>query len=267
MTNTGKSIRLERIINRNTGKTIIVPMDHGAGEGPISGLNNMGDIVDKVATGGANAVLGHVVLPLRGHRTHGKDIGLIMHLSVSTCVNPLDKNNKVLVSTVERAVKMGADGVSVHINIGSKTESEQIKNLGEVSEKCAEWGMPLLAMMYPRGEGLTKDEKSPEMVKLAARIGAELGADIVKTYYTGNTESMKDVVKGCPVPVVIAGGSKLSDEDNLKAIKGAMDAGCAGISIGRNVFQNSNPEKFIAAASKIIHGGFSYEDAICFLKS
>ena len=266
MSTTGKQIRIERILDRNTGKTIIIPMDHGVSDGPIPGLTDMGRAVDAVASGGANAVIGHLGLPLHGHRHHGNDVGLILHLSASTCVNASDKNDKVIVNTVERALKMGADGVSVHVNVGSKTESKQLQDLGEIAGRCLEWGMPLLAMMYPRGEGLTKGEKSPEMVKLAARIGAELGADIVKTYYTGDPETMREVVKGCPVPVVIAGGSKLSDEDTLKMIRGAMDSGCAGLSMGRNAFQHDNPEKFVAAASKIVHGDVSFEEALTFLQ-
>lgn len=266
MTTTGKQIRMERIIDRNTGKTIIVPMDHGVTVGPIGGLTDMGRTVDAVASGGANAVIGHLGLPLHGHRHHGNDVGLILHLSASTCVNATDPNDKVIVNTVQRAIKMGADGVSVHVNVGSKTESKQLEALGEIAGQCLEWGMPLLAMMYPRGEGLTSDEKSAEMVKLAARIGAELGADIIKTYYTGDAESMKEVVKGCPVPVVIAGGSKMNEKETLEMIRGAMDAGCAGLSMGRNAFQHENPEKFVAAAAKIVHGDATVEEALAFLQ-
>jgi len=267
MSMTGKSIRIERILDRNTGKTIIVPLDHGVSVGPIDGLLDLGRTVDAVAAGGANAVLGHLGLPLHGHRHHGKDVGLILHLSASTCVNATDQNDKVIVNTVERAVKMGADGVSVHINIGSKTESKQLEDLGRIAGECLEWGMPLIAMMYPRGEGLTANEKSAEMVALAARVGAELGADIIKTYYTGDAESMRKVVEGCPAPVVIAGGSKLSDEETLKIIRGAMDAGCAGLSMGRNAFQHEDPERFVAAAAKIVHGDASVEEALAFLKN
>lgn len=262
----GKAIRIERIMNRETGKTVIVPMDHGVTVGPIDGLLDMGKSVDNVARGGANAVVGHVGLPRWGHRHYGKDIGLILHLSASTCVNPTDPNDKVLVNTVERAIKMGADGVSVHVNIGSKSESKQLEILGKIADQCEEWGIPLLAMMYPRGEGLTDDEKSPAMVKLAARIGAELGADIIKTYYTGDPASMKEVIAGCPAPVVIAGGSKKSDEESLQMIRGAMDAGCAGLSMGRNAFQHEIPENFVAAACAIVHDDKSVEDAIKILK-
>ncbi|HQB62209.1 MAG TPA: fructose-bisphosphate aldolase, partial [Spirochaetota bacterium] len=100
MINIGKSIRMERIMNRETGKTVIVPMDHGVSVGPIEGLIDMAKTVDMIADGGANAVLGHIGLPKYGHRRSGKDIGLILHLSASTSLSPYP-NKKVLVNTVE----------------------------------------------------------------------------------------------------------------------------------------------------------------------
>jgi len=101
----GKEIRLERIMDRNTGRTIIVPLDHGVTLGPIPGLVDLGATIDLVADGGANAVIGHVGLALHGHRGHGQDVGLIMHLSASTSIGP-DPNDKVLVNTVTNALKM-----------------------------------------------------------------------------------------------------------------------------------------------------------------
>src|SRR5690606_34775819 len=121
-------------------------------------------------------------------------------------------NHKVLVTSVEKALKLGADAVSVHVNVGSEREPEMLIKLGTVAEICDDWGMPLIAMMYPRGEKI-KDEHDPEVVKLAARAGAELGADIIKTNYTGDPETFREVVKGCPVPVVIAGGPKIETEE------------------------------------------------------
>jgi DhnA family fructose-bisphosphate aldolase class Ia len=121
--------------------------------------------------------------------------------------------------------------------------------------------MPLLAMMYPRGPKI-EDEGDVAVVKHAARVGAELGADIIKCPYTGSAESFKEVVDGCPVPVVIAGGSKLTDEETLKMIEGAMKAGAAGISMGRNAFQHESPSRFVKAAVAMVHEGASVEDAL-----
>lgn len=262
---TGKAIRLERIINRETGCSVIVPMDHGVTVGPIPGLIDMGKAVDQVANGGANAVIGHLGLPLHGHRKSGKDVGLILHLSASTSLNT-DPNQKVLVSTVERCIRMGADAVSIHVNLGADTEAQMLKDLGAVSLSCMEWGMPLLAMMYCRGKKI-KNEYDVKVVKHAARVAAELGCDIVKLVYTGSPETFREVVEGCSIPVVIAGGERMeTDREVLQMVRGMKDAGGRGVSIGRNVFQAKDPTAMVAAISAIVHGNASVKDALEILK-
>jgi predicted phospho-2-dehydro-3-deoxyheptonate aldolase len=260
----GKLIRLERIMDRNTKKMVIVPMDHGVTVGPIKGLIDLPRTVDMVAEGGANAVVEHGGMVGQGHRRYGRDVGLIVHLSGSTMLSPFP-NRKVLVCSVERAIRLGADAVSIHVNIGAENEGEMLEAFGQVAESAHNWGMPLLAMVYPRGPKV-KDEKDLESVKLAARVGAELGADIVKVPYTGSAETFKAVVEGTPIPVVIAGGSKLSDEDTLKMVEGAMRAGAAGLSMGRNAFQHETPVKLVAAACAIVHGGKSAAEALALLR-
>lgn len=261
----GKQIRIERIMNRNTAKTVIVPMDHGVSVGPIPGLINMDATVNEVAEGGANAVVVHNGLVGRGHRRRGRDIGLIIHLSASTSLSP-DPNRKVLVCNVQQAVRLGADAVSIHINIGAHTENDMLRDFGTINRECMDWGIPLLAMVYPRGPKV-ESEKDVENVKLAARLGAELGADIVKVPYTGDADSFREVVEGCPVPVVIAGGSKLTDEQTLLMVEGAMKAGGAGLSMGRNAFQHESPRKLVQAACMIVHDKKSAAEALDFLKS
>ncbi len=266
MSEIGKGIRLERILDRKTRRTIIVPMDHGVSVGPIKGLVDMSKTINRVAEGGANAVLLHKGAIKTGHRGYGQDVGLIMHLSASTAFAP-DPDNKVLVTTVEEALKLGADAVSVHINIGADEEAEMLKKLGSISRDCSEWGMPLLAMMYPRGDKI-KSEHDVDVVKLSARVGAELGADIVKTNYTGDPDTFKEVTQGCPVPVVIAGGPKMSTpEEVLQMVHDAIQAGAAGTSIGRNVFQHENPVAMTRAIAEIVHKNATVEDGIKILKS
>jgi len=258
----GKSIRLERILNRDDGRTVIVPMDHGAGMGPIDGLKNMKDAANAAAEGGADCVCGHMGLALHGHRGAGRDLGLMLHFSISTELNPVDGNAKVLVNSVENALKMGADAVSLHLNLGSLTEAEQLRDFGQVSQKCLEWGVPLLAMVYPRGPEVPVPA-TLEQVKIAARVAAELGADIVKVPYTGSIESFKEVVDGAlGIPVVIAGGSPQEDLVALEMVEGAITAGGAGIAMGRSAFQHALPAKFIAATSAIVHGGKTAKEAL-----
>jgi predicted phospho-2-dehydro-3-deoxyheptonate aldolase len=261
----GKKIRLERIINRNSRKTVIIPMDHGVTVGPIEGLADMRKTISKVVSGGANAILMHKGIVRAGHRGAGKDVGLIIHLSGGTSLSP-DPNAKELVCTAEEAIKLGADAVSVHINLGAETDKEMLRQLGQISERCMEWQMPLVTMMYTRGHNI-KDEYNPDNVKHAARVGAELGADIVKVVYTGSVNSFTEVVNGCPVPVVIAGGPKMdSDEDIFRMAEGALEAGAAGLSIGRNAFQHKNPTRMVQALSKMVHEGVSVAEAVEMLK-
>ncbi len=263
MFTSGKAVRMERIVDRKTGKAVIVPMDHGVTVGPIKGLVDMSKAVDQVAEGGANAVIGHLGLPKHGHRSYGRDIGLILHLSAASMLSP-KPNKKVLVNTVENALRVGADGVSIHINVGDEHEAEMLTDFGKVVVDCNYWGMPLIAMMYPRGP-LIEDEKDVEAVKLAARMGAELGADYVKTVYTGDPDSFREVVEGCPAPILIAGGSKLSDAEMFKSIEGAMQAGAKGLSIGRNAFQHKDPVLFVKAACAIVHDNKTAEEAMAIL--
>lgn len=265
MSEIGKRVRLERLIDRKTRRTVIVPMDHGLSMGPIAGLEDMASIINKIADGGANAVVLHKGIIRAGHRGYGKDIGLIIHLSGSTSLGP-DPNSKVPVATVEEAISLGADAVSVHVNVGAANESEQLQALGDVAETCASWGMPLFAMMYPRGAKI-KNQHAPEVVAQVARVGAELGADIIKISYTGDINSFRKVVRGCPVPVVIAGGPKMATErDVLKMAGEAIKAGAIGVSIGRNIFQHRNPARMTRALTQIVHKEVSVDRAMRELK-
>jgi len=257
----GKLIRLERIMDRNSGKTIILPLDHGLTMGPIKGLVDTKKIIDQAVEGGANAVVVHKGIVGAGHRGSGGDIGLIIHLSGSTSLSP-EPNAKVDVCTVEEAIKLGADAVSIHINLGDPTDGIMLRHMGEVSKKCQEWGMPLVAMMYTRGEKI-KNQFDVQYIKHAARVGAELGADIVKVNYTGSIDSFREVVEGCPVPVVIAGGEKLeTDKDLWKMVEDALSAGAAGVSIGRNVFQHENPSLVIKTIGRMVHHNIPAKEAI-----
>ena len=146
----GKHIRMERIMNRDTGRTVIVPMDHGVTVGPIDGLIDMKTTVNAVAAGGANAILMHKGLVTSGHRRRGRDVGLIIHLSASTASRPIPTPRPWYAAS--RRPWSGADAVSIHVNIGSSSEREMLADMGAVARSAREWGMPLLAMMYPRGK-------------------------------------------------------------------------------------------------------------------
>lgn len=261
----GKAVRTERIFNRNTGRTIIVPLDHGVTVGPIYGLVDLRDTVNQVAEGGANAVLMHKGLPRCTHRGAGRDVGLIIHISASTSLSPYP-NTKILVGSVEDAIRLGADAVSVHVNLGDENERYMLESLGAITTRASEWGMPVLAMMYARGPKV-ENEYDPEVIAHCARVGMELGADVVKVPYSGDIKSFAHVVDSCCVPVVIAGGEKLeSDFDLLRMVHDSIQAGGAGLSVGRNVFQHVNTPRLVRALNYIVHEDWDVDQAMEYLE-
>jgi len=233
-------------------------MDHGVTVGPIPGLVNMQQIINQLLKGGANAILVH-----KGIAKHVEtnNTGLIVMLSGMSNLSP-NLNAKVQVCSVQEAIRLGADAVSVHVNVGAQDEDKMLSNLGKVAEECDLFGMPLLAMMYPRGPKI-QNEHAPDVVAHAARIGAELGADIIKANFTGNIDTFKGVIESCPVPVVIAGGPKCkTSEEILQTTKDALTAGAAGLSFGRNVFQHEHPTLIVKALSAIVHDKASVEQSL-----
>ncbi len=252
--------RLARIL-RTDGKTVIVPMDHGVTLGPVVGLGNMRLTISNLLGAKVDAFVLHKGI---ASTTNTKDAGLIIHVSASTRYSP-DQNRKVQVCSVLEALKLGADAVSVHVNVGALSETEMLTQLGNVADECHAYGLPLLAMIYPRGPTI-KNEHDREVIAHVARLGAELGADIVKTNYTGDIESFKDVVATCPVPLIIAGGPKTeTDRGILEMAQNAIAAGCAGVSIGRNVFQHKNQRGMARALVAIVHEGATVDKALRFL--
>jgi len=237
-------------------------MDHGVSVGPVKGLENMSRTIKQLIDGDVDAVLMHKGL---AKRVDFRGPGLIVHVSASTTLGNKSLL-KVPVCTVEEAIRIGADAVSAHINVGADDEDKMLRELGELANQCDKFGMPLLAMMYPRGPKI-KSEHDAEAVAHASRIGAELGADIVKTPYTGNPDTFRAVTRAVPVPVVIAGGPKMSsDREVLEMAKQSLDAGGAGLSFGRNIFQHNNPTAIAKALEAIVHHEASLDEATSILE-
>lgn len=258
MTQPGIGLRLERIAP--SGRAVIVPMDHGTSSGPIQGLQDPTHAAHQASQGGASAIVVHKgLVPTIAPAL--QDTALIVHLSASTSLNP-DTNDKRLVATVEEALRLGADGISIHVNVGARTESRMIEDLGQTAKACHENGVPLLAMMYPRGPDID-DPHDVNHVEHVTRLGAELGAHLIKTPYTGDPDSFKRVVEGCPVPVVISGGPKTgTPSDLLETVHGAISAGAAGVSIGRNIFQADDPTLTVAAIRRIVMDGDTVDEVL-----
>jgi fructose-bisphosphate aldolase/2-amino-3,7-dideoxy-D-threo-hept-6-ulosonate synthase len=256
----GKSARLDRI--GTGGRHLVVPMDHGITLGAVKGLVDIESTIDAVTSGGADAVLTQRGIAPRVHGNRN-GAGYIVHLNGSTTVGP-DEMDKRETGSVEDAVRAGADAVSFHINVGSEHEPDQITGLAEVTGQAERLGLPTLAMTYARGHDVRDDDPGSfaEDLGHAVRLGEELGADVVKTAYSGTAESFERVVESTRLPVVIAGGSKGTDEETLRTVRGAMDAGAAGVSMGRSIFQHDDPEAITRAVSAVVHDDASAADAI-----
>jgi predicted phospho-2-dehydro-3-deoxyheptonate aldolase len=235
-------------------------MDHGITVGPVAGLEDLGARISEADRGGATAVVVHKGEVHRFVEASPREAGLIVHLSASVSHAP-DPDRKVLVGTVEEAVMLGADCVSVHINIGAPTTAEMVADAGIVAHDCHLLGVPLLVMVYPRGPDID-DPYDPDLVAHCARAAEEVGADIVKTNYTGDVDSFARVVRAVSAPVITAGGPPSDDPlAPLAAAAGTVEAGGAGVACGRNVFQHPDPEAMTRALASVIFDGIPPEEA------
>ena len=262
------SPRLRYLLDPKSGRSFIVPMDHGISMGAVPGLYDMRETVEAMAGTGVNAVVVHkgLVRTIAPTLAAAPDVGLIVHLCGSTSQAP-DPNEKQLVTTVKEALSLGADGVSVHVNIGAATEGAMLRDFAETAERCHDLNVPLLAMVYARGPKL-RVQFSETFNAHCARVAYEIGADVVKVQYTGTRESFARVIAGVPIPVVIAGGPKMeSDRDVLQMVWESLDAGGAGISMGRNVFGAQNVPALCRALAGVLNDGLSVDDAVDLLNT
>lgn len=250
----GKTLRLARLRDRATGRTLIIPMDHSVTVGPLGDAGHADTMVRTLAEAGVDAVVLHRGRARHVDPTSFAAMGLIVHLSAGTTMS-YDTDAKVIVSGVEDALRIGADAVSLHVNVGSPTDGEQFADFAAVARECELLGMPLLAMMYARGPRRPdRPATAPEIAHLAA-IATDLGADMVKLDYSGSPETMRTVVDSCPLPICVAGGAATgSDQDTIALADEILRAGVAGLSFGRTVFDADNPFSVAAALSRMVHG-------------
>lgn len=235
-------------------------MDHGVSEGPMEGLARPADTAAAVLRGGADSLILHKGLAPAVAETLGER-PYWLHVSASTGLNP-DPNDKRVVASVADAIRLGADGLSIHVNVGAPTESRMVEDLGRLASECDAAGLPLLAMMYPRGHEV-RDPHDLKLVKKVARLGYELGADVLKVPYTGSPESFAEVVGGVDVPVLVSGGAKAESERGFLAmVAGSVQAGGRGVSVGRNLWQHKDPAAITRAVRRIVHDRATVDDAL-----
>lgn len=248
--NTGKQIRLNHIFAKD-GRAVVVAMDHGmAGMTPLANLTNPGQLLDQLAAGGADAILTTPGIAAR-FAGHFGDLGLIMRLDGAATMLNQSIDEMRLIASVEDALIMGADAVAVMGFCGTSDETNSLQILGKVATECRRLGVPLMAEMLPLGFGA---EPTVTQLVQAARIGAEMGADIVKLPYAGPAEAFQAVTETCFAPVLVLGGSARAAGEALTQIEEAMSAGASGVAVGRNVWKQEDATEMTRQIVATVHG-------------
>ncbi|MBC8446120.1 MAG: fructose-bisphosphate aldolase [Chloroflexi bacterium] len=254
-----KNLHLRRIFAAD-GRTVIVAMDHTAYFGPMAGLERPGDVLQAVVEAGADAVLTTPGIAARFGDRLGR-AGLILRADGgSSQRDPQPAGLRQIVS-VERALRLGADALVCMGMIGFPDESASLRVLTDLADECSRWGLVVLAEMLVNGRDGNKP--TAEDVAFAARVGADLGADFIKTFYVGPPDNYRVVTKSCYVPLVVLGGEKADDDRAvLESVASALEAGAAGVAIGRNVWQHANPVGMTRALVALVHNGATVDDAL-----
>ena len=262
----GKTRRLQRIFPSGRGRSVIVPLDGSL----ISGsLPNSRSVARKIISGEPDAILGFAGL-LRGISDELGQIATIVNVSAST--TRATHVRKTLVGGVENAIRLGADAVAAHLNIANRFETAMLGDVAHVAKACEQYGFPFFVIAYPRREGRDEDffqlraeepEQYARLVAHAARVAVDLGADIVKTQYTGTPETFRYVVEACaPIPVVVAGGPLKCAAEIVQVAESAVAAGAAGVSFGRNVFEREDADAMLRVLRAVVHKNIRARDAL-----
>lgn len=250
-----KKDRMNKIIDPVTNKSLLLAFDHAVEHGPDKYPNvNLNPIrIAKIAIdGGANGIIAHAGTACVIKDYLPKNFALIIKLTARTSLVSDKIQVQEVVTSVDEAYNIGADGVAYTIYLGSDMEYEMLKNLAAIKKRCIELDLPLTGFMYPRSPKY-KNKYEPKALEYAARVGAELGFDIVKTYYTGKAETFRNVVRNCFVPLLVAGGPETkTKEEFLKNIEDALNAGARGFALGRNIWMREEGTELLKEVKKML---------------
>jgi len=248
----GKQMRLHRLFARD-GNTVIAALDHGiAGITPLGKLEHPERIIPAIIEAGADALIVTPGIARNFAGLFGKT-GIIVRADCGPTTLTSEWSSTKPTLGVEDALRLGADAVVAMGIVGAPGESASLHALAILASGCDREGLVLLAEMLPGG--FSASEVSADHVAVAARVGAELGADIIKIRYTGSVESFQTVTCSCYCPVVVLGGSKQSPEQLVRSTCEAIKAGAKGVAVGRNMWQSKDPGGITKALVEAVHGG------------
>lgn len=260
----GKEVRMSRLVNQKSNKMMAITVDHAISRGiaPMTGLHNIQDTIDKIIAGRPDALT-----LTKGIAEHcmWKNAGKVSMLMKVSSYSPVAPTCDTLFGTVDEAIRMGADAVSMGAMTLGDFQGEQFEAIGRYAEECMRKGMPLIGHIYPKGESVPTDQRTAwENIAYSVRSACELGMDIVKTTYTGDPDSMAKVVSCVPSSfrIVIQGGDACKTlDDYLQMTRDAMDCGVGGVTMGRFVWDYKDVTALVIALRYIIHEGYSVKEA------
>ncbi len=266
----GKAVRLSRMVNPDSNKMMAITVDHATSRGiaPMTGIHDIQGAIDKIAAGRPDAITMTGGIQKRCWGPHvGSGISILHKISN---YGPTYPTRDAVFGSVDAAIRMGADAVSMGCMTLGDYQDEQFERIGEVSEYCDQVGMPLIGHIYPKGESVPTDQRTSwENIAYCVRSACELGMDVVKTTYTGDPESMAKVIACVPSSfrVVIQGGDApkgLSNEElldyYLTMTRQALDAGVGGVTMGRWVWDFEDVTALVIALRRLIHRGYSVKE-------
>jgi len=252
----GKQNRLSRIFNKS-GKSIMLALDHGMALGPMQGIERPGEVLKKLTPYTDSIMLNKGIL--QNCYVPDGHVGIVLRISGAATIVGEDLTRESITTTVTEALRLSADAVATSIYVGTPNEHSTIRELSLLCDECETYGLPVLAVT---AIGKDRERKTdPRYLALAVRVAAEMGADIIKTYYCDeNFEKVVEASAG--VPIVIAGGPKMDSVlDVLKIAENAVKAGALGVDMGRNVWQHEKPVEMLLALKEIVNEGISAEEA------
>ncbi len=248
----GMKARLSNIFRPESGRTVMLAFDHGYFQGPTTGLERLDLSIAPLAP------YTDVLMCTRGAlrtviRPETKKPVVLRCSAGNSILTEL--SNELISVEIEDAIRLGASAMAAQVYIGAEYEHKSISNVVKLIDSGTRYGIPTMAVTGV-GADMVRDAR---YFGLATRIAAEIGAQLVKSYYV--EEGFEKIVLGCPVPIVIAGGKKLPERDALEMAYRAIDQGAAGVDMGRNVFQSSNPVGMLQALEQVVHHNMTGADA------
>lgn len=242
----GLKNRLSRIIKPDTGRTVMLALDHGYFLGPISKLEEPGKTIEPLLNYADAIMLTRGVL--RSSFSPEISTPVVLRVSGGSSIIGEDLANETIIASIEDAIRANASAVALSIFVGTKYEHKTLKNLAKLVDRATRFGIPVLAVT---AVGKELEKRDARYLSLCCRIAAEFGAHFVKTYYC---EDFEKVARSCPVPLVIAGGPKMDSEmDVFNITYNAVQKGAVGVDMGRNIWQNAHPVAMIQCIRHIVH--------------